>query len=288
MSPRTRLVAAALLFSSGGTVIKLVGFGAWQVVTVRAAVSFIAMLVLIPEARRGWGWSSTLVGVAYAATTTLFVLSNTLTTAAGAVFIQNTSPLFVLALAPWVVHERPTRRDLEYMGVLVGGMVMLFLGGERRFATAPQPFLGNILAACCAVAWAVTLLGYRWLAIRGRPVAAAAAAGSLFAALGTLPLAWPLAAGAPRDWIALGYLGVFQLALAYRFMARALPHLQALEASLILLMEPVLASVWAWLVLGESLSPVGLMGAAIILAATLWHDARSRSRAASVPEGEGV
>ena len=126
MTPRARLIAAAVLFSTGGTAIKLVEFGAWQIVAVRAAISCVAMLVLIPEARRGWDGRAALVGIAYGATTVLFVLSNTLTTAAGAVFLQNTSPLFVLLLAPWLLGERATASDLRYMAVLGVGMLLLF------------------------------------------------------------------------------------------------------------------------------------------------------------------
>ncbi len=275
---------AAVLFSTGGTAIKLVRFDPWQIMCVRAAISCAAMLVLIPEARRGWDARTALVGAAYGVTTMLFVLSNAFTTAAGAVFLQNTAPLFVLLLAPWLLHERATRGDLRYMAVLAVGMVLLFIGADRRFATAPNPVLGNALAALCSLTWALTLIGYRWLARQGRPIAAAAAIGSLIACLVALPLAWPFPAGRPSDWVTLAYLGIFQLALAYRFMARALPGIAALEASLILLTEPVLASLWAWGVHGETLGRAGVLGAAVILVATVVHDARGRSRAATVAQ----
>src|SRR5207247_1679407 len=139
----------------------------------------LAILALIPEARHRWSWHVGLVGLAYAAAGLLFVFANKLTTAANTVFLQATNPLFVVALAPWLLRERVRAVDLAFMGVLALGLALLFVGGQRHFATAPDPILGNVLAAGSALAWAFTVTGYRWLARRGGadhgPIAAAAA-----------------------------------------------------------------------------------------------------------------
>jgi len=148
----------------GRAAIKWTNFGAWQVAAVRALVAMVAILALIPEARSRWSWRVALVGVAYAAAGLLFVFANKLTTAANTVFLQATNPLFVVALAPWLLRERVRGADLAFMGVLAAGLALLFVGGRRHFATAPDPFLGNVLAAGSAVAWAFTVTGYRWLA----------------------------------------------------------------------------------------------------------------------------
>jgi drug/metabolite transporter, DME family len=139
--------------------------------------------------------------------------------------------------------------------------------------------LGNVLAAGSAVAWAFTVTGYRWLARRGGaghgPVAAAAACGNLIVFLACLPAALPLAAGRPTDWVIVIYLGVFQLGLAYVFLSRGITRVPALEASLFLLVEPVLSPVWAWLAHGETPGPLAAIGGVVILAATAlksWRD----------------
>src|SRR2546426_7672902 len=66
---RLRVFAAATLFSTGGAAFKLCGFTGWQVAGLRGAVAAIAVLVMVPEARRAWTWRAALVGVAYAVTT---------------------------------------------------------------------------------------------------------------------------------------------------------------------------------------------------------------------------
>lgn len=272
MAPRLQLVLAAVCFSTAGAAIKWCGFGAAQVAAFRALVAMLAILLLIPEARAGWSWRVTLVGIAYAAAGALFVFANKLTTAANTVFLQATNPLFVVAFAPWLLRERVRRADLAFMGVLAMGLALLFVGGGHPFATAPDPATGNLLAAGSAVAWALTVTGYRWLARGGGahhgPVASAAACGNLLVFLVALPLALPLAAGRAVDWVVVVFLGVFQLGLAYVFLARAIARVPALEASLFLLVEPVLSPIWAWLVHGEMPGPLAVAGGAVILVAT--------------------
>src|SRR5256885_513055 len=184
VGPRLQLVLAAACFSTAGAAIKGSGFDAWQIAAVRAFVAMLAILALIPEARHRWSWHVGLVGLAYAAAGLLFVFANKLTTAANTVFLQATNPLFVVALAPWLLRERVRAIDLAFMGV-------------------------------------------------------------------------------------------FQLGLAYVFLSRAITRVPALEASLFLLVEPVLSPVWAWLAHGETPGPLAVFGGAVILTATAlkaWTD----------------
>ena len=268
MSPRSKIIAAAVLFSTGGAAIKWCGFGAWQLAAARATIAMLTILVLLPEARRGWSWRTVVVGFAYAATTLLYVQANKHTTAASAIFLQSTSPLFILLLAPWLLGEHATRRDIAQMAVMGAGMVLFLFGIDRPSATAPNPALGNALAAICAVTWAFTVMGYRWLAGRGLSVAAAAVSGNVVAATFSFVMAQPLTAGRPTDWAVVVFLGVCQLGIPYLFLARAVPRVRALEVGLFLLIEPVLNPIWAWLVHGETPGPTTIAGGVLILGAT--------------------
>src|SRR2546422_7635398 len=93
------------------------------------------------------------------------------------------------------------------------GLGLFLLGHDQASATAPNPALGNVLAAICAVTWAFTVMGYRWLAARGASVAAAAVSGNLTAGTIALVMAQPLAAGRPADWAVVVFLGVCQLGI---------------------------------------------------------------------------
>lgn len=288
-SSRLRVLAAAALFSSGGAAIKSASLNAWQVAGFRSMVAAAALFLMMPEARRRPTPRVLLVGVAYATTMVLFVMSNKLTTSASAIFLQSTAPLHVLLLSPWLLKERVRSADLVYMGVLALGLAFFFVGLDPVSATAPNPALGNVLATLSGVTWALTIMGLRAMGRGGVDWSPAASVwGNVIACLVCLPLALPVESSRPVDWLVIAYLGVFQIALAYVFLIRGLRHVTALEASLLLLLEPVLNPIWAWLAHGERPGAWSLAGGALILAATLaksaW-DARRGQPAAADPPG---
>ncbi len=267
---RLRVLAAAALFSSGGAAIKAATLTAWQVASFRSAVAALALFLLMPEARRRPRMQVILVGVAYAGTMVLFVLANKLTTAASTIFLQSTAPLYVLLLSPWLLKEKVRPADLAYMAVLGLGMGTFFIGLDPASATAPNPWLGNVLALLSGVFWALTVMGLRALGREGADWGPSAAlCGNLIAAFGCLPMALPVVSSRPVDWAVVAGLGVFQIGLAYVFLIRGLRQVTALEASLLLLLEPVLNPIWAWLVHGERPGPWSLAGGLVILLATL-------------------
>jgi drug/metabolite transporter, DME family len=284
---RLRVFAAAACFSTGGALFKLTRLTGWQVAGFRALLAAGAVVVLLPEARRAWTWRAGLVGVAYACTTVLFVQANKLTTAASAVFLQDSSPLFILLLAPWLLKERPRREDLVFLSVAAVGMACLLGSGGAPQRTAMNPALGNALAAVSALTFALTVMGYRWLAVgsgggsgSSGAVAAAAVSGNVLAFLFCLPFALPLGAVRLADWAIVVWLGVVQLGAGYAVLARAVPYLPALEVSLLLLLEPVLNPIWTWMVHRERPGSWTVAGGAIILGATAvksWYDARRES-----------
>lgn len=278
--PRLKILTAALLFSTGGVAVKSCGLTSFQVASFRCAVAAAAMLVLLPAARRRWTWPVVGVGFFYAGTLTLFVLANKTTTAANAVFLQSTAPLYVLLLAPWLLGERPRPRDLAVMAGMAAGLALILAGRQASFATAPEPLLGNVLGAASGVFWALTVMGLRFLERRGggEGGGAAVVAGSLLAFVVCLPFALPVASSQPSDWLWVAYLGIFQVAVAYVLLTTALSAVPALEASLLILVEPVFNPLWAFLAHGERPGAWALAGGFLIVAVTVvksWWEARA-------------
>jgi DME family drug/metabolite transporter len=278
---RLELIGAAVLFSTGGAAIKWADFTGWQIASFRSGIAALALLLMVPGARRGWSWSAALVGVAYAGCLVLFVLANRLTTAANTIFLQSTAPLYILLLAPWLLKEPIRRQDLGFMLAVGLGLLLFFVGTDHPGTTAPDPGRGNLLALASGFCWALTICGFRWLSAapgRGSPVAAVVS-GNLTAFLIALPMALPVGRHLMGDWAVIIYLGVFQIALAYVFVTAAIQVLPALESSVILLIEPVLNPLWAWVVQRETPGAWALLGGAIILGATTlksWIEGRSR------------
>ena len=280
MRARLFLLLTAVLFSTGGAAVKACTIGSWQVAGLRSAFAIMALLIAVPSTRARWTLPVLLVGASQAATMLLFVSSTKLTTAANAIFLQSTAPLYVLLLAPMLLREPVSRTDLYFLAAFLGGLAIIFVGDASPTSTAPNPALGNWLGVASGVAWASTVMGYRWAARDPSVFGAALLAGNVIVALVAIPLGWPITATA-QDWAIVAFLGVFQISLSYAFLAIAMREVPALEASLLMLLEPVLNPVWTWLVHGERVGPASLVGGAIVLAATAartWLDALETRR----------
>ncbi|HWQ56407.1 MAG TPA: DMT family transporter [Bryobacteraceae bacterium] len=278
---RLLLLAAAFLFSTGGAAIKATTLTSWQVAGFRSAIAGAAILVLVPSSRHGWTRRHLAVALAYAATMMLFVTANKLTTSANAIFLQDTAPLYMLLLGPWLLDERLRATDLLLAAVVGLGMALFFVGTESAAATAPDPLRGNVIAAVSGIAWALTIAGLRWLGKgTGSENAAmpAVVMGNAIAFLVCLPMALPVEHAGAADAVVVGYLGIVQVGLAYACLTRAMRHVPAFEASAVLLAEPALNPLWAYLVHGERPGVWSIAGGTLILAATLanawWHSRR--------------
>jgi len=246
-------------------------------------------VIVWPAARRGFSARTWIFALLYAATLALFVSANKLTTSANAIFLQSTAPLWVLLLAPLMLGEHVERRDLFLMAAIAVGLWFCFKDavGEQdpaaRQATAPRPLLGNLLALLSGLTWGGTILGLRFLARRSAEKDEGAAAsivlGNLvcFAACVVATRFFGvsffrgLEAVHLHDVMALLYLGCLQVGLAYVMLARGMRGVPALQASLLLLVEPVFNPIWTFFVHHERPGANALIGGAIILGATAAH-----------------
>jgi len=270
--PRLQVLATAFLFSTGGAVIKATSFTGWQVACLRCGIAALAVLIFLPVSRRRWSYRTWLVGCAYAGALITYAVANKLTTAASTIFLFSTSPLYILFLGPLFLREPIRRRDLLFVLAFASGLSLVFLDAPSVSATAPEPVKGNVLAALGGLFFAFIVMGLRWMSSSSKTGQASAtsalAAGNLIGFLISLPFAMPLGSPTALDWALVSYLGVLQIGLAYVLLMVALRRLSALEASLLILIEPVLNPIWAWWMHGERPGPLTMTGGALILLVT--------------------
>ena len=286
MLARWQVLIAALLFSTGGAAVKSCSFSSWQIASFRCGLAAFILLLILPEARKAWNRKTLLVGCAYAATLNLYVLANKTTTAANAIFLQGTAPIYVLLIAPLWLKEKNRRHDPWIVVLMAIGLATLLLGDEVASQTAPAPVLGNLLGVAAGICWALTVMGLRAIGKDSDQTVSAVVIGNLLAFLSFLPMALPVSDGRGEDWLWIVYLGAFQVALAYFFLTRAVRFLPALETALLLLLEPVLSPIWAWWLHREQPSFQALVGGAIIVGATLlkaWLDAGATRTELNIP-----
>lgn len=259
---------AALLWSSGGLFIKWVTVDAFVITQWRSLWAAIT-IGLLARARFAVIWRRPALGFAlvasYALTLLTFVMATRLTTAANAIFLQYTAPLWVATVGFLFLREPPSRLDLVTLVFAFGGMVLFFVGRLE-----PTSARGNLVALSSGVFFATFLLLLR----RGDSALriAAMTGGNVVLFLSMVILHWAqgdLAAFHPswRDQAALVFLGVVQIGVAYVIFDYGIARVPALEASLLAMLEPVLNPLWVWLVLRERPSFWANLGGAVILGA---------------------
>lgn len=292
---RLAILGAALLFSTGGAAIKQSALPALQVAGWRALIAALFLLLFLRVPWRSFQPATFAIGAAQAATMLLFVVGNKLTTAANTIFLQSTAPLYVLLLSPLVLGERRQRGDLAFLALFALGLALFFVGGAPAQTTAPDPRAGNLAALGSGVSWAATVLGLRGLALRqhalgaelragavaARPPDLAAAAtvlGNVLVFVACLPWLGEAPPSGTRDLAILLWLGIGQVGLAYALLTRGVRGVRAFDATLLMLIEPVLNPVWTWLLHGETPGTFAVLGGMVIVAtgaARAWFVARA-------------
>lgn len=233
--------------------------------------SFLAMLtVALITRREGFGINriTAIASVLYSVLLILFVLATKETTAANAIFLQYTAPVYVLIFEPIIYKEKFRARDLITVLICLGGMALFFVGQLR-----PQDIAGNIFALTSGLCFAFYFLLLRHPKAREVNRASSVIYGNLLAVVITLP--WGLEALGKFDLqntISVAYLGVVQLGIAYALFTYGMAHgVRSLDAGIICYIEPVLNPVWVFFVLGERPTKWALLGGTIITATVIAH-----------------
>ncbi|WP_434384210.1 DMT family transporter [Melittangium boletus] len=260
---RLYLIVAAVCWSTAGAAVKLSTLSGWQLASGRSLIAAVVLALVLPAGRRLPSRRGALVTLAYASTVVSFIVATRLTTSANAIFLQSTAPLYVLMLSPWVLGERPTRGELLAVPVFLFGLSLFFLD-----QLDPGQRTGNAVAMISGICFATCILGLRAVKNEGTSVLVW---GNVLAGGFTLLLSLDGPRPTALDLGLVAFLGVFQLAFAYACFERGLRGTPAVEASLLILIEPVLNPVWTFLLAGERPGGWALVGGTIILAATAWR-----------------
>jgi drug/metabolite transporter (DMT)-like permease len=291
---RLLVAAAAVCWSTGGLIARLVDTDPWTTVFWRGlfCAAFLAGVTALREGRRtpdvflGMGATGLAMAVCFATASTCFIMALHRTSVANVLIIQSLSP-FMAGLLGWAwMGERVAGRTWAAMGVaLLGSAIMV----SRYFYTAAAAgsLGGDLLAFTVALSFAAaTVLLRRNRGVRMLPAAALAAAlASLVASFAARPGSADLG-----DLLLLALFGSGQLGLGMILFTTGARRIPVAEAALIAVLESVLGPVWVWLAIGENPGLPSLVGGAIVLAALAGHtlaDLRLEWRAAAAQSGSG-
>lgn len=276
MRGRWCVLAAAVLWSTGGAISKALELDALTIAFYRGLFAGLALLPFVP--RRDWVLRPGLwpLGAAFGAMVACFLGSVKTTTSANAIFLQCSAVFWVVPLSAISLGERPDRRARVGIAIAVLGIILIvgwgYDGRPNEWQGIALGLASGIIMACVSV----SLRGLRGL----NPIWLS----GVLNLLGTLALGlWAVLSGqgiaTPTGWqlLILMAFGTFQLAIPYALYARGLREIGAPEAGLLGLIEPVLNPIWVVLFVGERPAGPSVVGGLFLLAGPAYRYWPTRS-----------
>lgn len=252
------VVLAAILWSTGGIFIKLISLNAFQLSCLRSIFAALVFIILFKKKLLEVNGFTFINAGFYAGILILFVMATKMTSAANAIFLQYTAPIYVLFLEPLINKTKYQLINVVTITICFGGMVLFFVG-----ELSPSHMEGNVIALLSGIAFATFLIGMR----KNRPEFQFSSIfyGNVLIALIGLPSLFSVEHFTLPDFGMITFLGIFQIGIAYAVFSYGLKRVYAIEASLISMIEPVLNPVWVFIGYGEVPAFMSIVGGIIIV-----------------------
>lgn len=254
-------IIAAAMWSTAGILFKQISWNPVAISGLRSLIASIVMLGYIKKPKFKFR-KHYIIGILSCATSMIaFVIANKLTTAANAILLQFTSPIFVAILSAIVLKEKLRWYDMASIAAVFVGMTLFFIEN-----ISPGNFLGNIIAIGSGLALAITTISLK-MESDGSSTEI-----TFFGNMLTFLIALPFIFQSAPDRNSLVFIvimGIFQLGIPYIFYTQSFKYISALEAILITAVEPLLSPVWVFLFSGESPGIYAMIGGTIVILAVL-------------------
>jgi len=258
------IVLASVCWSFGGLFIKFIPWGAMSIVGIRAALAALVFVVYKRSFKIEFTVGNVLTAVCLSSTTVMYVFANKLTTAAAAILLQFTAPIFIILIYLIFYRKKPTISAVVAVLLTLLGMMLFFAENLDTGA-----FWGNVMALISGLSMAGVYVGNKREDTNPEN---ALFLGFLINSCIGLPFAFSDVTADITAWIAVLILGVVQVGFAYIFFSKGIKKTSALLACLISAIEPILNPIWVmlaglWGLLPETEIPglFALIGGAVIL-----------------------
>jgi drug/metabolite transporter (DMT)-like permease len=221
---------------------------------------FPRVIVRTPEGKPDKSQTAVRIGaaLAYGATMILFVFANKLTTAANAILLQYTNPLWVILLGPVLLNEKNARIEYITVAGVLGGMV-LFAADGLHGGNVP----GNIIACASGFCFGVSIVLMRKQ--KNDNPSDSFVLAHFLTFIVSLPFIFSEGMPDARSWIGIAALGIFQIGFPSILYSVGISRVTAISAVFCTILEPLMNPVWVFLFNGETPSSTAIFGGIIIL-----------------------
>ncbi len=253
------LVVAAVLLSSSGLLVKIITWQPLSILSGRSLLAAIVFWIFLRRPRLRWTPVQVVGALGYVLAQLFFIMATKLTTAANAIFLQYTLPIYVMIFGYWFLGEKPQRADWVALIAIFSGLFLFFVD-HLDF----NGLSGNILGICSGMAMAVLMLCMR------KQKDGSPADTILLGNFMGIVIGLPSLLHENYSLFSVGvisYLGIFQIGLSFVLYSIAIRHVQVLESTLILTLEPILNPLWVFLVIHEAPGPMACIGGLLVIGA---------------------
>ena len=266
------MLAASILFSTGGLLCKMIPWSALAINGTRSliAAAVIGIYLAVRRHKLIFNRYTVFGAVCYAGVTSLYVAANKLTTAANTIVLQYAAPIWIILMMAAFFHQKPGKRELAAVAAVSAGILCFFFD-----SLSAGSILGDMLAILAGVFYAGLFI---LNSFDGGDTLSALLLGQLVSGVLLTPLALRETDFAPRVLLMVLLLGVFQVGAAYIFFSEGTARTNPVTASLVCTVEPILNPLLAAAVLHEQIAPLSFFGAAVVvLTVLIYNISKARS-----------
>jgi len=274
------MIAASVCWSFGGLCIKNIPWSGISIIGMRALLAAAVFAVYRRSVKVSFTRGNVMSALCLSGTLNLFVFANQMTTAAAAILLQFTAPVFIILIHLVFYGKKPKLTETAAVSVTVLGMALFFLDGPEVTEYASNPFLGNILAILSGLTFAGVFVCNK--RVDTEPNTALFLGFLINAAIG-MPFVFfdGNITADPVAWGSAVFLGAVQVGLAYIFFSSGIRRTPALLACLITALEPVLNPVWVSFTTNEIPGFYTVAGGMMIITAVVFYNVWTKKITAS-------
>lgn len=264
---------AALMWSSGGLFIKVLTLDAFQISFYRSLIAAVTIFLISFIRKTNLKFEFDFISVAcsifYSLILILFVIATKLTTAANAIFLQFTAPIYLLLLEPVFLKIKFEKNNLIALIICFFGMSLFFFGKLDL-----SDIKGNMFAIGSGISFALFSLFLKWKKQihKSESTIIYIVTGNVLVCIFCMPFVYDKLLINPLQMLSLLFMGVFQIGISYIIFNEGIKYISATESMIIAMLEAVLNPIWVFLGVGEVPTVYSIAGSVIIIFAIVWRN----------------
>ncbi len=269
----------AFLWSTSGFFIKYLTINAFQISFFRSLVAaltiFLITLIRNQKLKFEFDIVSNFAAIFYAGILILFVLATKMTSAANAIFLQFTAPMYLVVLEPLLLKTKFEPKNVITIIICIFGMILFFFGKLEL-----GNIYGNLLAICSGICFAMfsLLLKYKKVKHKNDNTLNNIIMGNVLVGVITFFFVFPDFTLDLKQFLILLYMGAIQIGVSYIIFNEGIKYVSATESMIIATLEAIFNPIWVFIGIGEAPSVYSIFGGLIIFSAIIWRNFSTKEK----------